>query len=129
MVTRFTGRTVSWRPGVLVSWRPGVLPVSWRPGGRADLGRTVVAAIRSDGGRARFVATEVADDAQVAALADGAASETGRIDLWFGNAGIEGPIGPASAWTDEAVAEVHAVNVKVCFLGSGTPAHGCDQAA
>ena len=53
----------------------------------ADLQRAV-AQIRSEGGRALAVRTDVADPAQVAELADAAINELGRIDTWVNNAAV-----------------------------------------
>ena len=50
--------------------------------------RHAVDGIRASGGRAAFVATDVADDSQVAALADAAIREFGRIDTWVNNAAV-----------------------------------------
>lgn len=83
----------------------------------ADRGRREAAAVVADGGHARFVPTDVTDDGQVARLADDAASATGTIDLWFNNAGIEGPIGAIEDWDDPAIAELLAVNVKGVLSG------------
>jgi short-subunit dehydrogenase len=52
-----------------------------------DLNRAA-AGIRAAGGRAIHVVTDVADPAQVAALADAAAGEFGRIDTWVNNAAV-----------------------------------------
>jgi len=83
----------------------------------ATRGEREAAAIRADGGDAEFVATDVADDAQVADLAVKAAAATGRIDLWFGNAGGEGPIGAIEDWPDAELTELLAVNVKGILSG------------
>jgi NAD(P)-dependent dehydrogenase (short-subunit alcohol dehydrogenase family) len=55
-----------------------------------ERGEQAAAEIRDKGGTARFVATDVADDAQVAALIDRTVEEFGGLDLAFNNAGIEG---------------------------------------
>jgi NAD(P)-dependent dehydrogenase (short-subunit alcohol dehydrogenase family) len=47
-----------------------------------------VTSIRESGGRATFVVTDVADPAQVDALARAAAAEFGRIDTWVNNAAV-----------------------------------------
>jgi len=56
----------------------------------ADAAAELVAA----GGRSLFVATDVRDDAQVAALVAATVTEFGGLDLAFNNAGIEGTPGP-----------------------------------
>jgi NAD(P)-dependent dehydrogenase (short-subunit alcohol dehydrogenase family) len=47
----------------------------------------VAESIRDDGGEAIAVATDVTDEDQVAALADKAIEEFGRLDIWVNNAG------------------------------------------
>jgi NAD(P)-dependent dehydrogenase (short-subunit alcohol dehydrogenase family) len=59
----------------------------------ADAAAELVAA----GGRSLFVATDVRDDAQVAALVAATVTEFGGLDLAFNNAGIEGLLGPVHA--------------------------------
>ncbi len=66
--------------------------------------------IRADGGRAHFVPVDVSDDAEVGALAVTAAAEHGTFELWFGNAGTEGPIGELEGWDDAAIAELLTTN-------------------
>jgi NAD(P)-dependent dehydrogenase (short-subunit alcohol dehydrogenase family) len=53
-------------------------------------GENVAAAIRASGHQALFVATDVRDDAQVAAMVARTVDEFGGLDLAFNNAGIEG---------------------------------------
>lgn len=55
-----------------------------------ERGEETAAEIRDKGGTALFVATDVADDAQVAALLERTVRELGGLDLAFNNAGIEG---------------------------------------
>jgi NAD(P)-dependent dehydrogenase (short-subunit alcohol dehydrogenase family) len=66
-----------------------------------ERGEAAAAEIRDKGGTALFVATDVADDAQVAALVERAVAELGGLDLAFNNAGIEG----APAVTHECTVE------------------------
>ncbi len=62
--------------------------------------------------------TEIAEArGDVAALADAAAERRGRIDLWFNNAGIEGGIGPLTAFDDDAVRCLLDTNVKGVYSG------------
>ena len=51
-------------------------------------GEATVAAIRSAGGAARFIRTDVADEEQVRAMAQTAADEFGRIDVLVNNAAV-----------------------------------------
>ena len=53
-------------------------------------GPEVVREIEDKGGRALFVETDVADDAQVVALVSRTVDELGGLDIAFNNAGIEG---------------------------------------
>lgn len=80
----------------------------------ADRGNAAAAATLGD---VTFVATDVADDAQVAALADRASERTGHIDVWFNNAGCEGPIGSIDRWNDETLRELLDTNVKGVLSG------------
>ncbi len=63
-------------------------------GRREAEGQTVVAEIKAAGGEATFVKTDVAVEADVAALIAKAVATYGRIDIAFNNAGVEitGPI-------------------------------------
>jgi NAD(P)-dependent dehydrogenase (short-subunit alcohol dehydrogenase family) len=69
------------------------------------------------GSSVSFIQTDVGDDAQVASLASRAAERTGRIDVWFNNAGYEGPVGPIDGWTEETLSELVDTNVKGVFSG------------
>jgi NAD(P)-dependent dehydrogenase (short-subunit alcohol dehydrogenase family) len=51
-------------------------------------GEATVAAIRSAGGAARFIRTDVADEEQVRAMTQTAADEFGRIDVLVNNAAV-----------------------------------------
>ncbi|MBX2816536.1 MAG: SDR family oxidoreductase [Saprospiraceae bacterium] len=54
---------------------------------------------------------------QVAGYVAAAKSAMGRIDIFFNNAGIEGPVCPIVQFPMEAFDEVWAVNVRGVFLG------------
>jgi NAD(P)-dependent dehydrogenase (short-subunit alcohol dehydrogenase family) len=64
-------------------------------------GPEVAREIEHKGGRALFIATDVADDAQVEALVARTVDELGGLDIAFNNAGIEG----APAVTHECTVE------------------------
>ena len=80
-------------------------------------GQTAAASIVDNGGDARFLRADVADDAQVEALARHAAGEGGTIDIWFNNAGTEGRVGPLDHVDDDVVTELLDVNVKGVYSG------------
>lgn len=61
---------------------------------RTDAGERVAAGIRAAGGRARFVATDAAVEAEVAGLVGVALEEYGRLDGAFNNAGGVNATGP-----------------------------------
>lgn len=83
----------------------------------ATRGEAAAEAIRVSGGRATFIATDVTDDNQVAALAKRAASAHDVIDIWFNNAGVEGGIGPLGAFDDPTVSQLLSTNVKGVYSG------------
>ncbi|MDQ1106685.1 SDR family oxidoreductase [Nocardioides zeae] len=73
-------------------------------------GAAVVEEVTALGGRAEFVATDVTVDADVRRLAERASAD-GPLDLWFSNAGTEGPIGPMATWDETALRQVLDVNL------------------
>jgi NAD(P)-dependent dehydrogenase (short-subunit alcohol dehydrogenase family) len=80
-------------------------------GGRREReGLALVADIEAADGEARFVRTDVADEADVARLIDAATSSYGRLDLAFNNAGIELG-GPIEAVTQADFRHVFDINV------------------
>lgn len=83
----------------------------------AGRGEEAVAGIRRGGGRARFIRTDVTDDGQVASLAQQAADDGGRIDIWFNNAGVEGGIGPLTEFDDATVKTLLDTNIKGVYSG------------
>jgi NAD(P)-dependent dehydrogenase (short-subunit alcohol dehydrogenase family) len=86
-------------------------------GRNAERGAEAVSTISAIGGNARFVPTDVADDAQVEALAHTAAEHHGRIDIWFNNAGTEGTLGELDAVDDKVASELIDVNFKGVYSG------------
>jgi NAD(P)-dependent dehydrogenase (short-subunit alcohol dehydrogenase family) len=82
----------------------------------AGRGRQAANDLGSEGADVSFVQTDVAHDDQVAVLAATAAGD-GTIDIWFNNAGIEGPVGPVAAVGDDIVNDLLAVNVKGVYSG------------
>jgi NAD(P)-dependent dehydrogenase (short-subunit alcohol dehydrogenase family) len=67
--------------------------------------------IADKGGRARFVRTDVTDDASVAALVDEVVAAFGGLDLAFNNAGIEGTPAITHECTPENWQRTLAVNL------------------
>lgn len=77
-----------------------------------------VAAIEEAGGVARGCLADVTDAAAIADYAaQGARLGGGRIDAFFNNAGIEGPVAPIEEYPVEEFDRVMAVNVRAVFLG------------
>ena len=60
---------------------------------------------------------DVTDEASVAAYVRDAKDALGRIDIFFNNAGIEGPVKPIPEYPLEDFRKVFAVNVEGVFLG------------
>jgi len=67
--------------------------------------------------RIAVVAADVTSAASVAAYARSAFERMGRIDIFFNNAGIEGPTAPLIEFPEDGFAQVMAVNVTGVFLG------------
>ena len=75
-------------------------------------GEQVAAAIGEDGGRAIFVATDVADDDAVAALVAATVDAFGGLDIAFNNAGVEGSPAPTHECTVENFDRTIAINLR-----------------
>ena len=87
--------------------------------GRSAAGvEAAVSQVRAAGGRAVGRAADVADLAQVQALADLALQEWGRLDIWVNNAGVAGPYGPTLDFTPEAFHQVIQTNIAGTYHGS-----------
>lgn len=66
------------------------------------------------------VLTHVADvtvAAEVAGYVDAARTRFGRIDAFFNNAGVEGPVAPLAEYPEDGFDKIVAVNLKGVFLG------------
>ena len=84
---------------------------------RTDLLEEVAAKVRAGGGQALVVTTDVADPAQVEALANAATARFGRIDVWMNIAGV----GAMGRFWDVPVADysrIVDVNLKGVIYGS-----------
>ena len=74
-------------------------------------GEQVASGISDTGGTAMFVATDVTDDASVAALVSKTVVRFGGVDVAFNNAGIEGSPAPTAECTPENWQRTLAVNL------------------
>ena len=83
----------------------------------AAVGQDACEEIRGAGGDATFVRTDVAVEAQVAALVATAERVYGGLHTIFNNAGIEQPVTPSTEVTEELFDRVIGVNLKGTFFG------------
>lgn len=84
----------------------------------ADALTRTVDAIRSAGGTAEGCTADVRDGSSVAAYARaGAELGRGSVELFFNNAGVEGPVASIEDYPDEDFDRVMEVNVRGVFLG------------
>lgn len=67
--------------------------------------------------RVRLVAGDVTEAAHQVAMADAAIDTFGSIDIFFGNAGIEGKVSTLADYPDDMFDKVMDVNVRSLFLG------------
>jgi len=74
------------------------------------------AAATIDGNAAALIA-DMTDAAAVASAMANAHARFGAIDIFFNNAGIEGPTAPLAEFPEDGFAQVMAVNVTGVFLG------------
>ncbi len=82
----------------------------------SERGQAAVASLAASG-RARFVRTDVSDEADLEALVATTLDSFGHLDAMFNNAGIGGAFGPITEQTVEAWDTTFAVNVRSVFLG------------
>jgi len=85
-------------------------------GRREAEGKAVVEQIRSAGGEAIFVKTDVAKAADVQALVQKTIEKYGRLDTAFNNAGIEGNWMPMTDLSEEEFDRVIGINLKGVWL-------------
>jgi len=81
-----------------------------------DSGRAVAAEITSFGGEAHFIAGDLAIEADVKALVDGAVARFGKLDGAFNNAGIEQHALPIFELSKEQWDKVIRINLTGMFL-------------
>lgn len=80
-----------------------------------DAGKAVVAGIEAAGGRAVFVAADVASNEDVAALVAAACEHFGGLDIVINNAGVPQRNGPMLDVDEETYDRIFNVNVKSLF--------------
>lgn len=83
----------------------------------AEQGQATVAAIDEQGGSARYLRCDVADEASVAAAVASVLAEEGQLDVMVNNAGISGTPAPLTELSLEAWRHVVAVDLDGVFLG------------
>jgi NAD(P)-dependent dehydrogenase (short-subunit alcohol dehydrogenase family) len=79
-------------------------------------GGETVTEIRSQGGEAFFVETDVAKSAQVEAAVRKTVEVFGRLDFAFNNAGINGEINPVDQYSEEGWDTIIGINLKGVWL-------------
>lgn len=83
----------------------------------AKAGEAAAKALRDQGARAIFVATDVAQRPALAALIDRAAGEFGRLDIMLNNAGVA-LSAPIVDMSDELFDKVLSINLRAAFIGT-----------
>jgi NAD(P)-dependent dehydrogenase (short-subunit alcohol dehydrogenase family) len=84
-------------------------------GRRKEQGTAVINEIKSAGGEARFVQTDVTEEDQVRHLVEETVQHFGRMDIAFNNAGVE-LTGPITEITKEDYRRIFDINVLGVFL-------------
>ncbi len=84
---------------------------------RVDDGKSLTAEIAADGGKAHFIATDVAEPRQIERLMEESIARYGRIDIVFNNAGYQEPRAPLADTPEEAFNRVFHTNVQSVWLG------------
>jgi NAD(P)-dependent dehydrogenase (short-subunit alcohol dehydrogenase family) len=79
-------------------------------------GTAVAESIRTGGGRAHFVATDVTREEDIRAMVAAAVEQFGKLDILFNNAGI-GRFVPFAELEPEDWDRVQAVNLRAVYLG------------
>lgn len=81
-------------------------------GRNLQAGEELAANLRGNGAKIRFIAGDVANEANVRSWVAGAVQEFGRLDIAVNNAGVEGSLGPVAEQTGENFDHVFGANVK-----------------
>ncbi|KRD31420.1 MULTISPECIES: glucose 1-dehydrogenase [unclassified Lysobacter] len=82
---------------------------------RAAEGEAVVAAIRADGGQARFLQADVTREDDIRRLVETAVADYGRLDVAFNNAGTDGRFSPYIEQDNANYEQVMNTNVRSVF--------------
>jgi NAD(P)-dependent dehydrogenase (short-subunit alcohol dehydrogenase family) len=85
-------------------------------GRREKEGDEVIAKIKTFGGEAIFVKTDVSKESDVKAMIEQTVATFGRLDFAFNNAGIEQQLTPLSEQTEETYDQIMDINVKGVWL-------------
>lgn len=83
----------------------------------AGAGEQSAELVRRAGGEAVSIVADVTRSEDVRRYVDTALSAYGRIDCFFNNAGVGGPVAPITEYDEEAFNTVMRVNVNGVFLG------------
>jgi NAD(P)-dependent dehydrogenase (short-subunit alcohol dehydrogenase family) len=83
----------------------------------AERGEQTVAEVARAGGDARFWPANTTRAAEVKRYVEGTVGAFGRIDVFFNNAGVPGPIVSMVDYPDDVFEQVIAVNLNGVFLG------------
>jgi NAD(P)-dependent dehydrogenase (short-subunit alcohol dehydrogenase family) len=83
-----------------------------------DAPRLKEIAAKLGGDRVAAIVADVTKASDVRRYAEEAAERFGPIDVFFNNAGIEGPLAPITEFPEDGFAKVMAVNVTGVFLGT-----------
>jgi NAD(P)-dependent dehydrogenase (short-subunit alcohol dehydrogenase family) len=86
-------------------------------GRREALGREVEAGIRSRGGEAFYMRTDVREEDEVSAFVAATVARYGRLDIAFNNAGIDKPPAPTAETDTESFDDLISTNLRGVFLG------------
>jgi NAD(P)-dependent dehydrogenase (short-subunit alcohol dehydrogenase family) len=73
--------------------------------------------IKQSGGECRFFAADIREESSVEAYVSWAIAQTGAIDIFINNAGVEGSVVPISEYPTAEFDKVVAVNLRGTFLG------------
>lgn len=84
---------------------------------RKEQGEETVKNIKDSGGEAAFIGTDVSNVVEIAALVDTTVARYGKLDIFFHNAGLNGP-GHFEETTEKDFDALFSVNLKAAFFGA-----------